>query len=140
MVLPLAIVTCINHLLIHVGKREEYMHVTAVGYSCVVFGWMTIIAQQQPDQQIQLIGFLHVPMSLAPFGSLIITSLIVPQASFIGHLSGIIVGYTISWEWFAMIDGRATFVLYALGALGVVYNLKQTNRLPRNYLSPTTTI
>lgn len=32
-------------------------------------------------------------MSLAPFGALVITSIIVPRVSFIGHLSGILMGY-----------------------------------------------
>ena len=36
-------------------------------------------------------------MSLAPFGALVITSIIVPQASFIGHLSGIIMGYFMAY-------------------------------------------
>ena len=40
-----------------------------------------------------LFGVVELPMSLAPFGALIITSLIVPRVSFIGHLSGILMGY-----------------------------------------------
>lgn len=40
-----------------------------------------------------IFGVLELPMSLAPFGALIITSIIVPRVSFIGHLSGIIMGY-----------------------------------------------
>ena len=36
-------------------------------------------------------------MSLAPFGALVITSIIIPQASFIGHLSGILMGYFMAY-------------------------------------------
>ena len=36
-------------------------------------------------------------MSLAPFGALVITSIIVPRASFVGHLSGIIMGYFMAY-------------------------------------------
>mmetsp|Transcript_4280 Transcript_4280/g.8810 ORF Transcript_4280/g.8810 Transcript_4280/m.8810 type:complete len:245 (-) Transcript_4280:39-773(-) len=126
-VLPLVLVIGMYHILIRFWKREEYAHVTAVGYSCVVFGWMTIVSQLQPHHQFQLFGLLSLPMSLAPFGSLIFTSLIVPQASFVGHLAGIIVGYMISWGWFDFMGTVTTSILYICGALGVLYNLKQTN-------------
>eukprot|EP00976_Prorocentrum_cordatum_P112653 1195571-Prorocentrum_minimum.AAC.4 len=126
-VMPLVLVLAIYHALIRFWKKEEYVHVTAVGYSCVVFGWMTIIAQLHPTHQIQFLGLLSLPMSLAPFGSLVFTSIIVPQASFVGHLAGILVGYLIAWSWFDWIDGYTTFVLYVCGCLGVLYNLKQTN-------------
>lgn len=36
-------------------------------------------------------------MSLAPFGALVITSIIVPRASFVGHLSGILMGYFMAY-------------------------------------------
>ena len=45
---------------------------------------------------------VQLPMSLAPFGALVITSILIPQASFIGHLSGILMGYLMA------------FVLYGL--------------------------
>ena len=41
-------------------------------------------------------------MSLAPFGALVITSIIVPQASFIGHLSGILMGYLMAYVMYDM--------------------------------------
>ncbi|KAK4406248.1 RHOMBOID-like protein 13 [Sesamum angolense] len=58
---------------------------------------MTILSTKQPSSKLELFGFLSLPISFAPFESLIFTSIIVPQASFIGHLSGIIVGYAIAW-------------------------------------------
>jgi hypothetical protein len=39
---------------------------------------------------------LSLPISFVPFELLIFTSIMLPQASFIGHLSGIIVGYSIA--------------------------------------------
>ncbi|KAM0004358.1 putative rhomboid protease [Helianthus debilis subsp. tardiflorus] len=85
------------HVLINRFKIEYFRRVTAVGYSCVVFGWMTILSVKQPSSKLNLFGFLSLPINFAPFESLIFTSIIVPQASFLGHLSGIIVGYSISW-------------------------------------------
>lgn len=91
------LVLAIYHLLIQRFKVDYFRRVTAVGYSCVVFGWMTILSMKQPSSKLELFGFLSLPISFAPFESLIFTSIIVPQASFVGHLSGIIVGYAIAW-------------------------------------------
>ena len=32
------------HLLIHVAHKPEYAHTSAVGYSCVLFGWMALLS------------------------------------------------------------------------------------------------
>ncbi|KAM7266278.1 hypothetical protein ACFE04_004175 [Oxalis oulophora] len=109
------------HLLIQRFKIEYFRRVTAVGYSCVVFGWMTILSIKQPSSKLNLFGFLSLPISFAPFESLIFTSIIVPQASFIGHLSGIIVGYAIGW---GVIHGMNNFwALSMLGWIAVVFVL-----------------
>lgn len=71
--------------------------VYAVGYSCVLFGLQTIIAAYQSEMSI--FG-LMIPWSWAPFMELIVISILVPNASFIGHLSGIIIGYFIRWHFF----------------------------------------
>ena len=39
---------------------------------------------------------VSVPANLMPFGALVLTSIIVPQASFLGHLAGIISGYLVA--------------------------------------------
>lgn len=87
----------IYHVLVKKFKFEYFRRVTAVGYSCVVFGWMTILAVKNPSSKLNLFGVLSLPISFAPFESLVFTSIIVPQASFVGHFSGIIVGYAIAW-------------------------------------------
>ena len=38
----------IYHLLVTIAKKEQFQYVTAVGYSCVLFGWMTLLAVKQP--------------------------------------------------------------------------------------------
>ncbi|EFJ24101.1 hypothetical protein SELMODRAFT_101862 [Selaginella moellendorffii] len=95
--LSAALVLGIYHLLIHRFNLELYKRVSAVGYSCVVFGWMTILASKQPSSKLELFGLLSLPINFAPFESLVFTSIIVPKASFLGHLAGIIVGYLIAW-------------------------------------------
>lgn len=103
------------HILIQRFKIEYFKRVTAVGYSCVVFGWMTILSVKQPSSKLNLFGLLSLPISFAPFESLIFTSIIVPQASFLGHLSGIIVGYSIAW---GLIHGMNNY--WAISMLGWV--------------------
>uniref|UniRef100_A0A0D6R0D8 Peptidase S54 rhomboid domain-containing protein n=1 Tax=Araucaria cunninghamii TaxID=56994 RepID=A0A0D6R0D8_ARACU len=116
----------IYHVLIQRFKIDYFRRVTAVGYSCVVFGWMTILAVKQPSSKLDLFGVLSLPISFAPFESLVFTSIIVPQASFLGHLSGIIVGYAIAW---GLIQGMNNY--WAISMLGwiviaFIYSLKRS--------------
>ncbi|KAK8939986.1 hypothetical protein KSP40_PGU018936 [Platanthera guangdongensis] len=62
----------------------------------------------------------------APFESLIFTSIIVPKASFIGHLSGIIVGYCIAWDLIHGMNSYWTVVLLGWIALVFVLSLKRS--------------
>ena len=48
------------------------------------------------NAKFSVLGFVEVPMLAAPFASLALTSIIFPQASFLGHLSGIAVGLLVS--------------------------------------------
>ncbi|CAA0831828.1 RHOMBOID-like protein 13 [Striga hermonthica] len=122
------------HVLIQKLKLDYFRRVTAVGYSCVVFGWMTILSAKQPSSKLELFGILSLPISFAPFESLIFTSIIVPQASFIGHLSGIIVGYAIAW---GLIHGMNNY--WAVSMLGwiilvFVYSLKKSGSYNFDFL------
>lgn len=122
------------HVLIQRFKIEYFRRVTAVGYSCVVFGWMTILSVKQPSSKLELFGFLSLPISFAPFESLIFTSIIVPQASFLGHLSGIIVGYAIAW---GLIHGMNNY--WAISILGwtvivFIFSLKKSGAFNINFL------
>lgn len=122
------------HVLIHRLKLEHFRRVTAVGYSCVVFGWMTILSVKQPSSKLNLFGLLSLPISFAPFESLIFTSIIVPQASFLGHLSGIVVGYAIGW---GLIHGMNNYwALTMLGWIALVFvvSLKRSGAFDFEFL------
>ncbi|XP_008788198.1 RHOMBOID-like protein 13 [Phoenix dactylifera] len=124
----------VYHILIQKFKLEYFRRVTAVGYSCVVFGWMTVLAAKQPSSKLNLFGFLSLPISFAPFESLIFTSIIVPQASFIGHLSGIIVGYCIAWD---LIHGMSNYwAISMLGWIILVFflSLKRSGAFDLNFI------
>lgn len=72
--------------------REEYSRHVVVGYSGVVFGLMALAAARAPFGATISLGGLHAPAVLSPFVSLVITHMLIPNASFVGHASGIIVG------------------------------------------------
>lgn len=122
------------HVLITRFKLEYYRRVTAVGYSCVVFGWMTILAVRQPSLKLNLFGLLNLPISFAPFESLVFTSIIVPQASFLGHLSGILVGYLIGW---GVVQGMSIYWTVTLAfwiAIGFLWSLSRSTAFELPYL------
>ena len=113
------IVLATYHVLLTRFRREEYERVTAVGYSAVVFGWMTILSVKRPTSSLVLIGgAVNLPVNLAPFASLAFTSIVVPRASFVGHLAGIVMGYLIAWDLFAWFNWRwCVAVVVAIGML-----------------------
>ena len=78
-------------------KLNPEEDVWSLGYSCVVCGFMTLIETYQSS--VNLFG-LNLPWSIAPFVQIIMTSILIPNASFIGHLSGVIIGYLIRWHFF----------------------------------------
>eukprot|EP00002_Diphylleia_rotans_P004278 TRINITY_DN13093_c0_g1_i1.p1 TRINITY_DN13093_c0_g1~~TRINITY_DN13093_c0_g1_i1.p1 ORF type:complete len:259 (-),score=37.81 TRINITY_DN13093_c0_g1_i1:83-859(-) len=133
-VLSMVIVIATYHILITRFGSEQHRHTVALGYSCVVFGWMTILQQQIPDHELNLLGVLKLPLNLAPFGSLIFTSLIIPRASFIGHLSGIIVGYLISWHVFDWFTDYLFLCCFVWTVIGFVASLKTSSNFPLPFI------
>jgi hypothetical protein len=52
----MVLVLAAYHCLAKWGRQERYEHATAVGYSCVVFGWMTVLSVKQPTHSFSLLG------------------------------------------------------------------------------------
>lgn len=134
LLLSIPIEMLIYALLIYKAGKEEYLRVVSVGYSGIVFGWMTIVACDRPSSSFQFLGLFSLPATIAPFGSLILTSVLIPQASFVGHLGGILAGYVISfkvldalgWYWVGQI------IIWA--AILVTISLKLTTSLPLDFI------
>ncbi|KAJ3051282.1 hypothetical protein HK097_007743 [Rhizophlyctis rosea] len=61
----------------------------SIGLSGLLFAFITIDVSERPSPR-SLFGFLTIPSTIYPWVLLIITQLILPNASFLGHLSGII--------------------------------------------------
>lgn len=122
------------HVLIFSFRLEYYKRVTAIGYSAVIFGWMTILAVKQPVGKLHIFGMIPLPVHLAPFESLIITSLIVPQASFIGHLAGILAGYLIAYNVIQGMNLYWTTTLSLWLLMGSILSLKQSGNLELSFI------
>mmetsp|Transcript_20319 Transcript_20319/g.47478 ORF Transcript_20319/g.47478 Transcript_20319/m.47478 type:complete len:244 (+) Transcript_20319:3-734(+) len=111
------------HLLIVKLGREASRRTVGVGYSCVIFAWMTWTTVMHPMNSLDL-GFFSLPLSLAPFGNLIFTSLIVPNASFVGHLAGILAGYAVGFGALSWVTDYWFFQIMLWMVILVVMSLK----------------
>mmetsp|Transcript_78340 Transcript_78340/g.210767 ORF Transcript_78340/g.210767 Transcript_78340/m.210767 type:complete len:278 (-) Transcript_78340:14-847(-) len=76
------------------GERTQ--NTIGVGYSCVVFAWMTFASLLTTSSSLNLI-FFRLPYNVSPFFSLILTQVVIPNVDFVGHLAGIIAGYIVGW-------------------------------------------
>ena len=113
------ICTAIYHILIHRYGRTDMIAQQAVGFSCVLFAWMVALSVRLkqfcpiflfpsfcmdtwliplPAALAQAVALPGIPVNIGPFVLLLFTKLILPRSSFIGHLSGIIIGYPLAWN------------------------------------------
>jgi membrane associated rhomboid family serine protease len=118
-ILTMLICSAIYHLMIYRYGRTEYVSQQAVGFSCVLFAWMVALSVRQRQYcpiflfpsfcvdtwQLPLPSFLSgalgisaIPVNIGPFALLVFTKLLLPRSSFIGHLSGIVIGYPLAWN------------------------------------------
>ena len=61
---------------------------------------------------------LAIPGHLLPFGSLVLTQVLIPRASFVGHLAGILVGYAVGFGAFAWMTPWWSLSLAAWTTIG----------------------
>ena len=69
-----------------------------------------------------LFGAMSLPMFLTPFASLIFTSLVIPKASFVGHLAGILAGYLITIPVFDYLPAWVAVGALAAATAGMILN------------------
>ena len=67
----------------------------AVGFSGVIFGLKAVL--QATEEGHAFVGGMRVPAKLAAWGELVLIQLATPNASFLGHLAGILAGLTVVW-------------------------------------------
>lgn len=103
----------------------------SIGYSCVLFAWMVDISVRMDELcpvifmpslcfKTMYIGENKAfPFNLGPAALLILTKIIMPRSSFVGHLSGILLGLPLSWGY---LNFLTTPLLVGLLGLAVVFN------------------
>ncbi|KAG7371036.1 rhomboid family protein [Nitzschia inconspicua] len=81
---------------------------TMVGFSGILFAWMVVATLQtqqkscpvffMPDLCFDVYEIGGFSVSLGPLVQLVILQVILPRASFIGHLAGIVLGFLFHWK------------------------------------------
>lgn len=64
----------------------------SVGFSGVIFQLAVLEANLSPDRTRSVFGFINVSSKMYPWALLVMLQFIMPQISFMGHLSGILIG------------------------------------------------
>jgi membrane associated rhomboid family serine protease len=80
----------------------------AVGLSGVLFGLVVVDNSLSSVMQRSIFGLFSVPAKLYPWVLMVVWQLLVPQSSFLGHLSGVVIGQLWAWgklKWMAPSDG-----------------------------------
>ena len=103
------ILLAMSYFMITRMGREDQRFVQAVGYSCVLFAWLMAAAVRMQEFcpviffptfcfQTWLIPVIGFPLNLGPVVLLFLTKVIIPRSSFLGHLSGLLVGVPLAWN------------------------------------------
>ncbi|XP_039254980.1 rhomboid-related protein 4-like [Styela clava] len=82
----------LNYALAYLLSDMSYLHQCAIGFSGVVFAVKVVTTYMAPTGTERLMGFIPVNSRYACWFELVLIQLIVPNASFTGHLAGILVG------------------------------------------------
>jgi len=130
--LTMAICLVVHHVAVYRFGREEFLYQQAVGFSCVLFAWMVAASVRMdkfcpvfflPSLCFTTYGIPNpfgwsLPVNAGPLLLLVATKLIIPRSSFIGHMSGIVIGYPVAWN---ALDWLSPPLFLAVIAWGFVY-------------------
>lgn len=102
MVSVFTMATGITYLAIHYLMAEflnqwSAIQSCAVGFSAVIFALKVVTTHMEPPGMTLIMGIIPVPMRLACWVELVVISVLFPNVSFVGHLSGILVGLAYVW-------------------------------------------
>ena len=120
---------CVYWLMTQYFDKYEYVKdLYVVGYSAILFGFMSFECMQF-DGNMSVFG-ANIPFYLGPFVLLILISLIVPNASFIGHFSGILSGFLFGSEVIFKNERMLTvlfWILFILFVAMMIYSIYRTD-------------
>ena len=136
----------IQHYLINRRNMEIYRESVAVGFSCVLFGWLVIFANSQsiycpipifpqvfgrfcfPTWSLINFGIIDLKINLGPLVLLGVIQIFLPKASLVGHLSGILIGLCTSMGLFRYVN----MTTWMIGLLYLYLWYSSTNTQTRN--------
>jgi membrane associated rhomboid family serine protease len=78
--------------LFNVLGYDQYMKECAAGFSGVLFAYVTMQALHRDSSAYSIYGFFTVPAKWYPLCMLVITQVLLPGSSFVGHLGGVLAG------------------------------------------------
>ncbi|CAG2101730.1 unnamed protein product [Medioppia subpectinata] len=82
----------VNKLIAETTEDYSYLNHCSVGFSGVIFALKVLTTHFDESRISYLMGYIPIGSKYAVWGELVIIQLISPNASFVGHLSGILVG------------------------------------------------
>ncbi|CAN0161935.1 unnamed protein product, partial [Ectocarpus sp. 12 AP-2014] len=140
-VTTIMLVMVIKHALVKWRGVESQREGKAVGFSCVLFAYMTYLAVAMREfcpigQSFSTLcfstwsipmfwGMPSLPVNLGPFASLAIAQVVMPRAAFLGHLSGIFMGYLMAWGFLGGIS------IPILAGISVIFMLQHSKAWAR---------
>ena len=106
----MAICLLFDYVAIHYLQRPQAAYGLGVGYSCVLFAWMVAASVRQRQFcpifvfpsfcfPTYVVPYVGLAVNAGPLVLLLVTKVVIPQSSFLGHLSGIVIGYPLAWNW-----------------------------------------
>jgi len=123
-ILSMAVVTLVTYVMSTYFSRVSMRDTYSLGYSCVVFGWMTVSALRGK------MSAFGIPPLLFPFASLLFTQILIPNASFVGHLSGIVVGLLLAFRLFDWVSDYLFFCGVFWTLCVFIWSVKTTTTFP----------
>jgi len=93
-VLSQILLTILNRLLATMLWNSSYLTSCAAGFSAVIFALKVLTTNNMWEESVHILGLpVTVPAQLACWVELVLIQILVPNASFAGHLAGILVGF-----------------------------------------------
>jgi membrane associated rhomboid family serine protease len=111
------------------ASQEHRRRGWSLGYSAIAFGWMSFWSVVGTGS-FSLFGVVSFPSWIAPFASLILTQVMVPNASFIGHAAGMLIGYLVGFGVFFWYDNYLFVCTFMWFAIALVHNVKTHSQWP----------
>ena len=121
----ISMIICYYIMTKYLNKQDYVKNVWAVGYSAILFGFMGFACMK--NNGVYDVFGAKIPFYLGPFVLLILISLMIPNASFIGHLSGIIAGFIMGLEIMNQFLNILFWLMFILFLAIMIYSIYQTN-------------